>query len=88
MLGHIGQLGFFDEALIPDGVSYLSAFRILETEGLKGLTDALRREIRARKVDLLVLDGLVSAEETAGTRGSSRSSSMNCRSRRISQIAP
>ena len=58
MLGHIGQLGFFNEALIPDGVSYLSAFRILETEGLKGLSDALRRELRARKVDLLVLDGL------------------------------
>ena len=67
MLGHIGHLGFFDESLIPDGVSYLSAFRILETEGLKGLSDALRREIRARNVDLLVLDGLVSAEETAGT---------------------
>lgn len=67
MLGHIGQLGFFNEALIPDGVSYLSAFRILETEGLKGLSDALRRELRARKVDLLVLDGLVSAEESAAT---------------------
>lgn len=67
MLAHIGQLAFFDEAAIPDGVSYLSAFRILETEGLKGLTEALRREIRARQVDLLVLDGLVSAEETAGT---------------------
>ncbi|MET0429337.1 MAG: ATPase domain-containing protein [Microvirga sp.] len=67
MLSHIGQLGFFDETHVPDGVSYLSAFRILETEGLKGLTDALRREIRARRVDLLILDGLVSAEETAGT---------------------
>ncbi|MBZ6076754.1 RAD55 family ATPase [Microvirga puerhi] len=67
MLAHIGQLGFFDEAAIPDGVSYLSAFRILETEGLKGLTEALRREIRARDVNLLILDGLVSAEETAGT---------------------
>ncbi|MGO4572567.1 RAD55 family ATPase [Microvirga sp. 2TAF3] len=67
MLAHIGQLAFFDEASIPDGVSYLSAFRILETEGLKGLTEALRREIRARQVDLLILDGLVSAEETAGT---------------------
>lgn len=67
MLAHIGQLGFFNEAAIPDGVSYLSAFRILEAEGLKGLSEALRREIRARQVDLLVLDGLVSAEETAGT---------------------
>jgi circadian clock protein KaiC len=67
MLSHISPLTFFDETRIPDGVSYLSAFRILETEGLKGLTDALRREIRARSVDLLVLDGLVSAEETAGT---------------------
>lgn len=67
MLAHISQLSYFDETAIPDGVSYLSAFRILETEGLKGLTEALRREIRARQVDLLILDGLVSAEETAGT---------------------
>lgn len=67
MLAHIGPLTFFDESAIPDGVSYLSAFRILETEGLKGLIEALRREIRARQVDLLILDGLVSAEETAGS---------------------
>lgn len=67
LLSHIAKLSFFDEAALPDRVAYLSAFRLLEEDGLKGLVDTLRREIRARSVSLLVLDGLVSAEETAGT---------------------
>ena len=67
LLSHIAELSFFDESALPDRVAYLSAFRLLEENGLKGLVDALRREIRARGVSLLVLDGLVSAEETAGT---------------------
>lgn len=67
LLSHLAALSFFDEAALPDRVAYLSAFRLLEEDGLKGLVDTLRREIRARKVTLLILDGLVSAEETAGT---------------------
>src|SRR5438477_11079618 len=33
MLLHIGQLGFFEEAIIPDRLYYISAFRVLEQEG-------------------------------------------------------
>lgn len=67
LLSHLAQFTFFDEGALPDRVAYLSAFRILEEDGLKGLVETLRREIRARGVTLLVLDGLVSAQETAGT---------------------
>ncbi|HEV7915608.1 MAG TPA: ATPase domain-containing protein [Albitalea sp.] len=67
MLQHIRSLSFFDEAAIPDKLSYLSAFHDLETDGLKGLVSVLRREMRARHVGLLVLDGLVAAAEAAET---------------------
>lgn len=67
MLQHIRSLSFFDESAIPDKLSYLSAFHDLETDGLKGLVAVLRREMRARRVGVLVLDGLVAAAEAAET---------------------
>ena len=65
MLQHLRQFSFFDETVIPDRLSYVSAFSQLEADGLKGLLDVLRREMRARRVSLLVLDGLVAASEAA-----------------------
>jgi circadian clock protein KaiC len=67
MLQHIRALSFFDEKAIPDRLSYLSAFHDLEADGLKGLVAVLRREMRAHKVGVLVLDGLVAAAEAAET---------------------
>jgi circadian clock protein KaiC len=67
MLQHLRPMEFFDEGVIPDKLFYVSAFRTLEDEGLKGLLALLRREMRAQKVSLLVLDGLVAAEESAPT---------------------
>lgn len=65
MLQHIHSLSFFDESAIPDRVSYLSAFNVLEADGLKGLMTVLRQEMRARAANVLVLDGLVAAAEAA-----------------------
>lgn len=67
MLQHIRSLSFFDETAIPDRLAYLSAFHDLEAEGLRGLVAVLRREMRARHVGVLVLDGLVAAAEAAET---------------------
>jgi len=67
MLQHIRPLSFFDEKAIPDELSYISAFHDLESDGLKGLMAVLRREMRARNVSVLVLDGLVAAAEAAQT---------------------
>ena len=67
MLMHIGSLDFFDQAAIPDYVYYLSAFSVLETDGLRGLLTLLRREVRAHEATMLVLDGLVAAELEAGS---------------------
>jgi circadian clock protein KaiC len=65
MMAHMSVLSFFDQTAIPDRLTYLSAFRELEEKGLDGLLDLLRREMRASKAGLLVLDGLVAAEESA-----------------------
>ena len=67
MLQHLRPMSFFDESAIPDRLSYISAFHDLEADGLKGLMAVLRREMRARNVSVLVLDGLVAAAEAAQT---------------------
>jgi circadian clock protein KaiC len=67
MLQHLRPLSFFDESVIPSKLYYVSAFRTLEEEGLKGLVALLRREIKGQSAGLLILDGLVAAEESAGT---------------------
>ncbi len=65
MLMHMGEMRFFDRDEIARSLEYISAFRILEEEGLKGLLTLIRREIQGRKISVLVLDGLVAAEHSA-----------------------
>lgn len=65
MLQHLSTLSFFDLRAFPDRLAYISAFHDLETGGLKGLMGVLRREMRQRRVGVLVLDGLVAASEGA-----------------------
>ncbi|WP_129640840.1 ATPase domain-containing protein [Peristeroidobacter agariperforans] len=65
MLQHLEQMGFYDARLIPKYVYYISAFRVLEENGLKGMMDLLRREMRAHDASILILDGLIAVEETS-----------------------
>jgi circadian clock protein KaiC len=65
MLAHLGTLKFFDPAPIAASLTYVSGYRILEEQGLGGLLDLMRKLIREHRATLLVLDGLVSAEEFA-----------------------
>ena len=67
MLGNLRGLSFFDEARIPDGLTYLSALGELRDGGLKTLLDLLRREIQRRRCAILVLDGLVSVQAMAAS---------------------
>jgi circadian clock protein KaiC len=67
MLAHLRRMSFFDPALVPERVYYMSGFKVLEAEGLDGLATAMRRAITSRKASLLVLDGFVSAEEASLT---------------------
>src|SRR6202012_879138 len=65
MIQHLSTLSFFDVKAFPDRLAYIRAFHELESTGLKGLMGVLRREMRTRKVGVLVLDGLVAASEGA-----------------------
>lgn len=65
MLSHLGTLKFFNPAPIAASLTYVSGYRILEEQGLGGLLDLMRKLIREHRATLLVLDGLVSAEEFA-----------------------
>lgn len=65
MIGHMRRLEFFDESAIPDRMSYVGAFKTLEDDGLRGLLDVVRREVRTRKASFLVLDGLITLHEKA-----------------------
>jgi circadian clock protein KaiC len=67
MLLHLGTMRFFDAARLPEQVAYISGFGVLEAEGLPGLVTLLRREIAARKATVLILDGLVTAQDRAAS---------------------
>jgi circadian clock protein KaiC len=65
MRAHLRPMRFFDQALVPDQISYLSAYKVVEDEGLDGLSIFLRREVLARRTTLLVIDGLSAIEAKA-----------------------
>ena len=67
MIQHLRGLSFFDQDLVADKVTYLSAFREMREGGLKALTNLVRREVQRRHCSMLVIDGLVSARATAET---------------------
>lgn len=67
MIGHMQRLSFFDQKAIPDRVSFIGAFKILDDDGLRGLLDVVRREVRARQIKTLVLDGLITVHEKAAS---------------------
>jgi circadian clock protein KaiC len=66
MLAHMSQLGFYNPALIPDHVNYLSAYQALEDAGLEGVATLIRREVLAYKAKFLVLDGMSAIQSKAG----------------------
>nr|AYM53899.1 hypothetical protein [Corallococcus coralloides] len=65
LVGNLSSLRFFDGARLPESISYVSAFSVLEQGGLDALAELIRREIKTQKASLLVLDGLLAAEEVA-----------------------
>ncbi len=65
MLLNIGRMQFFRSDYIAHDLNYISAFRVLEQDGLHGLLTLIRREIVARNPAVLVIDGLVAAEHLA-----------------------
>ncbi len=67
MIGHLRRMEFFDEALIGESLFYLSGYKVLEEDGMAGLARLLRSSVLQRDAKLLIVDGLVTAGETAGS---------------------
>lgn len=65
LIDNISNFEFFDQSKIPDNMIYLSAYNELSEGGLDALGQILRREILSRKITMVVIDGLVSAQTSA-----------------------
>ncbi len=67
MLANIGAMRFFDPSVVGTGLRYINGFTAMESQGLTGLLELLRRAVREHQSDLLVLDGMVTVSSLAGT---------------------
>ena len=65
LLQHMEAFSFFDAGSLPEKVYYVSAFNALRSDGLKGVVELLRNEMRSRRAGIVVLDGLVMAASAA-----------------------
>ncbi|NOJ97260.1 AAA family ATPase [Corallococcus coralloides] len=65
MLENLSQMTFFDAGVIPDRLQYLSGYRDLERDGLKGLLELLRKNAQVHGTTLLIIDGMDAAKEFA-----------------------
>ncbi|RKH85922.1 AAA family ATPase [Corallococcus sp. AB045] len=65
LLENLSQMTFFDADVIPDRLQYLSGYRDLERDGLKGLLELLRKNAQAHGTTLLIIDGMDAAKEFA-----------------------
>jgi circadian clock protein KaiC len=67
MMAHLRRLAFFDDEVIGDALVYFSGFKALEEENLPGLAALVRKTAEEREASLVVIDGLVTAGESART---------------------
>ena len=65
MMLHLRPMSFFDQSLMPDHVSYISAYQAFNDDGLTGLANLLRREILAHQATLLVVDDMSAVQAKA-----------------------
>ena len=67
MFAHLRRMAFFNEAAIPDHVYYIGGYSALESEGLDALVTLIRGAMQKHHATLLVVDGLISAQESSPT---------------------
>lgn len=67
LLANLESLGFYDPAVVADSLIFLNGYSVLEKDGLSGLLGLLRATIREHKASVMVLDGLVTAEQISGS---------------------
>ncbi len=67
MLAHMQSLSFFDPAPLTHALYYISGYNTLREEGLRGLLQLIRQAVRDRRATLLAVDGMITAEQVAGS---------------------
>lgn len=65
MLNYISQMAFFDTQAVPESMQYISAYGVLEREGLPGLLKLVQHELRRFGATAMVLDGTFVAQSVA-----------------------
>jgi circadian clock protein KaiC len=65
MLNYVRQMAFFEEDAVPQALQYVSAYGVLEREGLPGLLKLVQHEIKRHGATVMVLDGTFVAQSTA-----------------------
>jgi circadian clock protein KaiC len=67
MFAHMRRMAFFNEAMIPERVYYIGGYSTLQAGGLDALVALIRGVMQKHSAALLVVDGLVSAQESAAS---------------------
>lgn len=65
MLSYVRQMAFFDEKAVPGSLEYISAYGILEREGLPGLLKLVQHELKRHNATAMVLDGTFVAQSVS-----------------------
>jgi circadian clock protein KaiC len=67
LISSLREMGFFDPSFLANGLSYLSGYQALESEGLDGLLSLIRASVRDHQATFLVIDGLVTVTPNNGS---------------------
>ncbi|ATB29391.1 ATPase domain-containing protein [Melittangium boletus] len=67
MVSHLRRMSFFQSEQIGHSLHYVSGYATLKAEGLEGLSRLLYRSVREHQASVLVVDGLLAAQEMAGS---------------------
>lgn len=65
MLNYVSQMAFFDQSYVPERMEYISAYGVLEREGLPGLLKLVQHELKRCNATAMVLDGTFVAQSLA-----------------------
>ncbi|MEI7037379.1 ATPase domain-containing protein [Fulvimonas yonginensis] len=65
MLAYVSQMSFYESSVVPGSLQYLSAYGVLEREGLPGLLKLVQHELKRHRATAMVLDGTFVAQSVA-----------------------
>lgn len=67
MLQHLRSMAYYDDEAMPR-LYFVSATSVLASDGLRGLVDLIRREMKRHGAGVLTIDGFSATRESAGSQ--------------------